>query len=372
MILFITNRMINTEIEANPVVLAPNKIGKIIGDGIYCGEVLQNNNISLYPRGSEKSLFDSVSNSELKKPWVFFVHGNNQNVLKNIKKCRAMEEFHGVNVVAFSWPSQPYMEADKLTKLMKKYTKQALLRLIKLPASSADLPKDAALLLKDYYVNYKMAKENAIDSANDLNDAFSVVKKMLFSKFGSNAKKSLLIHSLGHLVMQTFVQEDFVLSAKFNNIILHQADVDSDEHHDWIPKLRTKCDGLYITTNTYDSILGTSSIVNMEERLGQTTVHRLDRPYKYLDFTDGAWVDNNHNFFIYNKDDMNETIFKLMNRLLKGNKDNLPTKPFSSNNSGFSLLSKSRLIYRLQYVMDPTGDGDPHDEDQYIESLKGI
>ena len=42
-----------------------------------------------------------------KKNCVFFVHGFNQSFKKNLEKSLALEKEHDVEVIAFSWPSNP-------------------------------------------------------------------------------------------------------------------------------------------------------------------------------------------------------------------------------------------------------------------------
>jgi esterase/lipase superfamily enzyme len=42
-----------------------------------------------------------------RKNCVFFAHGFNQSFKKNLEKSLALEKAHGVEVIAFSWPSNP-------------------------------------------------------------------------------------------------------------------------------------------------------------------------------------------------------------------------------------------------------------------------
>ena len=83
-------------------------------------------------------------------------------------------------------------------------------------------------------------------------------------------------------------------------------------------------------------------------------------------------MDNSHNFFMHEEKGMNEAIFDLMNLILNGKDDNLPIRPFTWNSSDFSLISKDKFVYRLRYILDPTGDGDANDDSQFIESLSDI
>jgi len=371
MIILITNRNLHVSLENEPVVVTANEIGQHLGHkGIHCAHVINSSaeTIKLYPQGQEQDLFNLISAEDRRKPWVFFTHGNNQNTRKNIKKCKAIEDNHGANVIAFSWPSQPYMEQDKFYKLLKKYAKKSALFVMKLPVSMSVLGTDAALMIKDYYDNYKQAQKNAVDSAPDLNSALQLTNRFLYRHLPASTKKIFLTHSLGHIVLQEFLESGYTLPTKYDNTILHQADADADDHHKWVPELFNKSTNLYITANQYDFVLASSRIANGEERLGQTKEFTLSRKVKYIDFSDGAWVYEDHNFFTDKSGDANDDIFTLLNRLLKGKPDGLPEKPFASK-SGFSRTMKSKQVYRLQMILDPTGDGDSNDDSQFMTSL---
>ena len=47
-----------------------------------------------------------MRDKKISKSWVVFIHGFNQSFEKNLKKCKEIEDY-GVNVQAFSWPSNP-------------------------------------------------------------------------------------------------------------------------------------------------------------------------------------------------------------------------------------------------------------------------
>ena len=62
--------------------------------------IKQNNETALL-----SEVLEQVDTDKLSKKWLFFLHGNNQTTLKNLEKCRQIEQLHDVNVIAFSWPS---------------------------------------------------------------------------------------------------------------------------------------------------------------------------------------------------------------------------------------------------------------------------
>ena len=71
----------------------------------YCFELIQ--------EGEEAArLQEQVEMYDNGKPWIFFVHGNNQTFAKNIIKMRKIQHKYDANMIAFSWPSRSY--EDKL------------------------------------------------------------------------------------------------------------------------------------------------------------------------------------------------------------------------------------------------------------------
>lgn len=106
-----------------------------------------------------------------------------------------------------------------------------------------------------------------------------------------------LIHSLGNLILESFVRAPIFggQTRLFDNIIVHQADVDRNDHDEWMRNMRFSR-RVYITVNERDVVLNTSDIVN-PDRLGNT-VHgpKLDRPV-YVDFTTVNKVGKTHQLF---------------------------------------------------------------------------
>ena len=54
-----------------------------------------------------KKVLADMKKGRISKKWLFFVHGFNQSFRHNLDKCHALEKIYNVNVVAFSWPSNP-------------------------------------------------------------------------------------------------------------------------------------------------------------------------------------------------------------------------------------------------------------------------
>ena len=81
----------------------------------------------------------------------------------------------------------------------------------------------------------------------------------------------------------------------FDNLILHQADVDSERHELWVNKLRY-ARRVYATINENDKILDISDVVN-PDRLGNTASGLVADRAIYLDFTDADKVRKSHQLF---------------------------------------------------------------------------
>ncbi len=203
-----------------------------------------------------RMIFEQLANDN--KPCVVFIHGFNQDLKKNLMKCKEIESY-GVNVVAFSWPSNP--------------GPQCILRKIK---------------------EYKRARKNARRSIFALERFFDQLHGFIETQGSPGQIKTLLLHSMGNFLTQSFVgAPDFDNQTKyFKNIILHQADVNSVCHHQWVEKL-AKNARVMVTINETDHVLRISDILN-PDRLGNTADNLNSNAIKYYDFTQAADVKDSH------------------------------------------------------------------------------
>jgi esterase/lipase superfamily enzyme len=192
--------------------------------------------------------------------WVLFVHGFNQSLAKNLDKCREIASY-GVNVAAFSWPSNP--------------GPQALWQKLK---------------------EYKRARKNARRSVLALERTFEKLTSYM-EEFGSRdcqINVSLVIHSLGNYLCEHYVKSgDFDRETRvFSNVMFHQADVDLPDHEQWVESVSDHT-RVYVTINEHDRVLDASDIVN-PDRLGNTSRDLIAAQVKYMDFTDGENVGSSH------------------------------------------------------------------------------
>jgi len=328
--------------------------------------------IRFYPKQSTKDLFSKISPADKAKPWVFFVHGFHQDPEENIKKANQLSRRHNVNVVAFAWPSRP-LDEDMNMDDVKSIVKNDVISNVLGGATLAKIGVHWLYKsLRDTWMNYEPALKNAENSKIDLLAAISLVNDYL----PSENPPVLLVHSMGNYLLENIMKSVDALPMQFGNIILHQADVNSNDHS-WVKKLKSNLADkakLYITTNAYDTTLAGSQIhkkINREEnteRLGQTRNHFVLGDINYLDFTDGVYVSDDHEFFKRGKEDTNLDIYQCLGRIFRGEPDLLPEYDKKSK-SGFTKMPTSVQLFRLEDVIHPADiDFDP-ENDQTVSSL---
>ncbi len=197
---------------------------------------------------------------EANKNCVFYVHGYNKSFVESISQGWELQKRYGVGVLAFSWASNP----GGFTPI--EYNKARAIAGASSPALDMTLEK----------LGRYMREEADTDCGVSLN---------------------LLTHSLGNYLFQRFVEKPLFSGETriFDNLILHQADVDSEGHELWVNKLRY-ARRVYATINEKDKILDISDIVN-PDRLGNTASGLVAERAKYVDFTDADKVRKTHQLF---------------------------------------------------------------------------
>ncbi len=197
---------------------------------------------------------------EFKKNCVFYVHGYNKNFKESIDQGWELQKRYGVGVLAFSWASNP-----------------------------GGIPP----------VEYNKARAIAGASSPALDMSFEKLARYMKEDPDEDCSISLnlLTHSLGNYVFQRFVEKPLFSGETriFDNLILHQADVDSERHELWVNKLRY-ARRVYVTVNENDKILDISDVVN-PDRLGNTSTGLESDRAIYFDFTGGHKVKKTHQLF---------------------------------------------------------------------------
>jgi len=366
MIIVFTNRKLPPVVNTKAGSIKVTELGVVLNQRqgskphIRSGILSSNfKSIDFSARGDEASVFSNITAEDKYKPWVIFVRGFHQDPQETMAKARALYQNHRVNVIVFSWPSRP--EKHEMTM-------QEIRQLIAQDALSASLGASTLgkigsnyvyKALKDRWLNYQPAMDNAEKSKADVLETLKLIDQHL----NTERPPVLLVHSMGNYVLQNCLARRQQLDMKFSNIVLHQPDVNS-QNHQWVEKLKaslTDTGKLYITINATDYVLAASCSMRKlkknryTERLGQTRHHYIVDTINYLDFTGGESVENKHELFIESRDKTNETVFDLLGRLFRAEPDQLPREKNESH-AGFSKMPSNINLYQLEYILDPVED----------------
>ncbi|WP_281559516.1 alpha/beta hydrolase [Thalassomonas sp. RHCl1] len=246
-----------------------------LGDG-FNSEGNENIRVAKYISGSTKKLKFFEENEsgilpsrqvineleESDKPCCIFLHGFNQSLTKNMKKCEEIASY-GVNVIAFSWPSNPG-------------------------------PQKWWWKLKEY----KAARQNARRSTVALERFFDKFNDYMEETGSITNIQSMVVHSLGNYLLESFVSgRGYEGQTSFlKNILLHQADVDSKGHEIWADKI-SESSRVMATINETDDVLDFSDIIN-PDRLGNTLENLNSEVIKYFNFGRLDEADDKHRLWI--------------------------------------------------------------------------
>ena len=211
------------------------------------------------------------------KNCVFFVHGFNQSFYKNLEKSLALEKEHGVEVVVFSWPSNPGGFKTK---------------------------------------EYRSAKRNAQASVGALDATLEKLGHYMKEPFNKEAleacdiKFTFMTYSLGNFLFQNYVINALyeAETRMFDNVVLCQADVDNAGHQHWVNNIEAG-KRVYITINENDWVLKWSDANFQKDRLGRTARNLVASNAFYFDFTGGPNVGKTHGLFYEKTNDVVKSFF---------------------------------------------------------------
>lgn len=248
-----------------------------------------------------KQVIKGIKDGTFKSNWVFFIHGFNQSFRKTIDTSHTISQKYGVEVIVFSWTSNPggFVNAEY----------QRALQAAKASSNAVDRALEA---LGTYLRERSRADIEACD-----------------------IRFNLLAHSLGNYVVEQFVRNPIFSGETriFDNIIFHQADVDNRRHRFWLDRVEHGR-RLYVTINENDRVLKASDLIN-PARLGNTSDNLTSSRAIYMDFTEGEGVGKEHNFFL--GDHGNSTIDRFFQYVLTGRHGELV--------EGFKKKEKTKVFY---------------------------
>lgn len=197
-----------------------------------------------------KTFVNSVKNQ---KPWIFFIHGNNQTYKKNLKKTKLIQKKYDANMVIFSWPSKTYTAKSRLVALM--FGIGSLLDI-----SKKKREKIARGLVEEKLKQYKTAQKIADDSVGHFIEAIALFNEHISPNL--DGQKTMLVHSLGNRLLKG-AAENNCYDIYVDKIIVHQADIESSSHHEWLWRFGCGSEHMvHVTRNKYDAALLMSDIAN--------------------------------------------------------------------------------------------------------------
>ncbi len=230
-----------------------------------------------------RSVLAQVRAGSLGPKWIVAVHGYGQSFLDSLEEAHGLEQrYHGthqdqpLNVILFSWPSRPGgIVLDPVSAYRR--------------AQAAAVPSAAALaiVLERVWSSFAVP---ALQGQRATAHAGAAPPVRDFSL-------CLHVHSQGNLVLEMMTRTKALEGSPvmLDTLILHQADVDADDHGEWVDRIRFASD-VVITLNAWDGILRLSDAIN-PVRLGIARGGFGARA-TYFDFTGGARVASAHNLFL--------------------------------------------------------------------------
>jgi len=236
---------------------------------------------------SSETLFEEMVSltrkGDIVPQWVVFVHGFNTSFPDSLEHAETLRELYGVNVLLFSWPSNP--GPDFLVKKMAEYQKA------RVNAVRSGSAFDRLLEKLGRYVRLHVAPDCPV-------------------------RFNLITYSQGNYLLESYIRLPIYGQGEtelFDNLVLCSADVDAKTHKEWVSSTSVKRK-IYVTINENDKVLSISNKVN-PTRLGQTTKNLDAIGVVYMDFTDGKGVNGTHRMFDLSEH-KNKTISLFFNEVL--------------------------------------------------------
>ncbi|MEM9567418.1 MAG: alpha/beta hydrolase [Cyanobacteria bacterium P01_E01_bin.34] len=192
---------------------------------------------------------------------LIFCHGFNTSFKGALDAAYQIEQAYDLEVALFTWPSD-----GKVT-------------------------------------NYLSDKQQALESLLAFDRFFEKLRGYFLKYRDRNCgqKFSLAMHSMGNFMFENLIESRAYQGEThfLDNIILLSADVNNPGHETWIDLVKCR-NRLFVTINEEDFALNLSDSKSGEEqkaRLGNTIRNLSSSNAFYVDFTDAAHVENQHNYF---------------------------------------------------------------------------
>lgn len=285
--------------------------------GAWKLELLTDSQNPNYEDSTIDQVFRGLANKSVggdNQDWVFFVHGFRQSLKKNLNKCAEIASY-GVNVIAFSWPSNPAPAALLLTR--KKYKRAQENARLSVPAFCRTIDK--------------------------------VFHNMSESITGSGINMNMVVHSLGNFLFQEYITrgDNLEYLSMFKNILMNAPDVDNKGHHKWVDSAADHS-SLYVTINEHDTTLNKSDWIN-KNRLGNTVRNLKSEVVCYMDLTNGLGVRRAHRSWNVPATE-NDAIKQFYNIVFKGGYgEKVSGWRYNEGKNAFTLVNREPVILDSDY-----------------------
>lgn len=196
---------------------------------------------------------------------LVFAHGYGKDFEDALEQGRSIEQRYGVEVVLFTWPSDPGGFIDTVVRY----------REIKRVAMASGGAFDRLLeLIGTYSQGVRFDRKRLVECRSSLN---------------------LMVYSMGAYLLQNYVASGLYgkETGIFQNVVVCQADCDNAQHETWLERLAAG-QRVYVTINENDKILGWSDANGQPDRLGRTVRNLVARNATYVDFTAASKIGNEH------------------------------------------------------------------------------
>lgn len=241
------------------------------------------------------------------KPLLFYIHGRGDEPKKSVDKkiLVRLEKEYGIKVLMFNWDSKGFVLSRPV--------------------------------------------ERALESAPYLNE---VVEKIVeFRKQHPESQIipiSLLVHSMGSIVLRKSLEADLNLSFNdepiFTNILITGSDEDAQEHDKWIQKLKAK-GTIILTFNENDGTLRWSFHSLGKTPLGKGPVPPLASNIYYLDVT--GLVGTTHRLFLKNLQHNQVSICRIISSMIR-------SEPPDLGKTIIANIEQERILFPTTAIPDIT------------------
>lgn len=208
-----------------------------------------------------------------KRDALVFVHGFNNDFRSVLQRGWKIERDYGVEVICFSWPADGNGGRGKLRGTL------------------------------GGTLAYKNDKNDAVRSVPAFNRTLQKLSGYLgqYRDERCDGRVTLLLHSMGNYLFKNLLKSAIYEGETeiFDNIVMCAADVNNEGHEEWVDRVQYRR-RLYITINENDVALAASRLkfgAQQRARLGHFPRNLHSRKALYVDFTQGAHVENAHAYF---------------------------------------------------------------------------